>query len=153
MNIRLIIDTDAYSGNFEQELAEFCTLPIRDKVQEVPNDEYPGVMYLSEMWPTPGRFNDGMGNHWDEGADEAEVRAKRGATVMQCVRDEHAREMYIRNGPGHYPAYESVAIRFVGITEGELEAVKQRAREFAAKPSGYIKPFRIRGFRVEETGK
>jgi hypothetical protein len=95
----LVIDTNAYSGNFERELCGFITgyydfergqgeyeadtfrdeedTPIFDKVTQVPHNEY--GMVSNTIRATPGRLNNGMGFHYDAGGDtqEAIIRAKR----------------------------------------------------------------------------
>jgi len=158
-----VIDTDSYSGNFERELCAWITGRVgdcgvgeemaekagkkksdavlewcRDRVVDVPDDH--GCCRPTSIWPTPGFFNDGFGNHWSDGADPAKVRKKWLAEVEKSHADSMARceagiarnssdenntpddwryelaghvedrARLLKRGPGKYPAYQSVAI-------------------------------------------
>lgn len=86
----LVIDTDQYAGNFERQLTGFCTgqhdgthgdLEAKDfddyvedadldngwehKIITNPDDN--GYDRVCSIFPTPGRFNNGMGHHYSEG--------------------------------------------------------------------------------------
>lgn len=125
-NFILVIDTDSYSGNFEREICGYAT-GIVDEERYHGTDQANAAMrdhpemvkgiVAKQSWrthaeygqvsntirATPGRLNDGMGNHFD-----AETGQK-----------------------GH-PAYESVAIFLRSpLTREELEFVTARAHEFS----------------------
>jgi len=93
----LVIDTTAYAGNFERELCGFITghydyerghgdheaaifkneepqSQIASKITEVPHAEY--GMVSNTIRATPGRLNNGMGFHYNEGDDPSEAIAK-----------------------------------------------------------------------------
>lgn len=137
----LVIDTDAYSGNFERQICGFTTgivdddryhgiaeaeatmaaypisHAIRAKGTTVPHEEYGDVS--NTIRPTPGRLNNGMGEHFDAAP-----------------------------GQKGWPAYESVAIFFKEpLTADEMAFVRQRAAEYAATQKsfgGEPEPFTIR---------
>ena len=99
----LVIDTNAYSGNFERQLcgymtgyhdcdrghgdheAEFYleaeTARIFDKVTQVPHNEYGWVG--NAIRTTPGRLNNGSGFHYDVGSD-AHYAAARATASMEA---------------------------------------------------------------------
>lgn len=152
----LVIDTDAYSGNFERQLASFCTgeagethgreeaaefrdlwaefrdpgsNPFPSLVGRFANDH--GSEEVGHIWPTPGRVNDGMGTHMD--------RAEFDALPDRASR--HA-----------WPCYESVAIMLADRPDREtLDLVRKRAETYAARGAGFGRvrqPFRILGLRL-----
>jgi len=147
------IHTDSYSGNFERELCAYITGQVGDcgvgedmaerfvedlgeDLQEefgeiigAKNDE--GCSRPCEIYPTPGRLNDGVGNHFNAA-----------------------------EGQTGYPAYESVAIYFDEMPTDEMfDLMKARTDEYAKSEynrKSYFKdraPLIIRGFEliVEET--
>lgn len=139
----LVIDTDAYSGNFERELCAYATglwswemhhgedeardaaaadpaivASIAEKGDAQLHDEH-NVFVVETLRATPGRWNDGMGGHFDD-------------------------DLKVEDKPAH-PAYESVAV-FLSepLTEGEMAFVRARAARFAATESLMHRPFAIR---------
>lgn len=141
----LVIDTDSYAGNFEREMTAYCTGQIgecgkgksqaedfRECLSEHPylfddvvvqRGDDRGTMRPTTIYPTPGRTNDGMGNHSDVTPDN----------------------------PYKYPAFESVAIFFSEKpTNIMVRIIKDRAKEFAetrvviGKPA----PVKVLGFRL-----
>lgn len=141
----LVIDTNAYSGNFERQLCGYATgifdyerghgrqeaeaamadapetvKGIRKKAVAVQHFEY--GMVFNTIRATPGRINNGTG---------------------QC-RDA------LPNEQG-WPAYESVAIFFNKLlTKAEMDYVRRRAEEYAAKPGEHVKPFCIKDMYLVE---
>lgn len=140
----LVIDTDAYSGNFERELGGYVAGAfdgrghgqkeaanfksavvlagsITKKLREVNHLEYGDLTVTIRA--TPGRRNNGTGQCFDEDSKRLPKRS--------------------------YPAYESVAIFLrEPLTEEELDVVKRRAHEYAADPQTVTgrfgnKPFKI----------
>lgn len=135
------IDANEYSGNFEREMCAYVTgqigecevgrtlaaetrrqlsRPETDKifewieehiVQEADDSDSPCYRPCA-IWPTPGRVNNGSGQHFNE----ADLPIEKS---WQNV---------------HWPAYESVAIFFDDIPPDEvIEVMAERAKEFALK--------------------
>lgn len=115
----LVIDTDQYSGNFEREMASFCTglyfprgAEYVDKGSLNHDDwwaryamDYPEGEYEEPVaiWPTPGWSNSGMGAH---------KKLEEGEKMK-------------------YPAYQSVAIFCAARpSSGVIDEVKERAELF-----------------------
>lgn len=91
------IDTDSYAGNFERQLCAYATGHVGEcgvgaeeaedyenstnddtlfrhiQERDDDNDDCPRPVAITE---TPGWFNDGVGNHYRDGADERIVLAK-----------------------------------------------------------------------------
>lgn len=123
-----IVHTDQYSGNFERQMTAFMTGQVGDcgvgeeYAEEVMDDfneqdfeafqeiigscqDDHGCDRPCEIWPTPGRYNNGMGGHFDGDP---------------------------KDGEGRWPAYESVAIYFDEMpTPQQIQFMKDRAYEFA----------------------
>lgn len=123
-----VVDTLEYAGNFERELTAFCTGIVgecevgekqalefqKDHPEMVPvmmnlvgriPDEH-GVMRPATIWPTPGYWNDGLGNEWkDEDWGKPETIEAYQASLAKTSLNpaEHT-------GPGRHPAYRSVAM-------------------------------------------
>jgi hypothetical protein len=141
--IRLIlaIDTDSYSGNFERELVSYVTgLTGEDQyhgereaedfrewaeseglnphmfepiVEETKDSEY--GWRLPIMLATPGRLNNGTGQHYDAAPDEK-----------------------------GWAAYESVGFALSReLTPEELAVIKSRAEQYGAANGIQIKGFRL----------
>jgi hypothetical protein len=143
-----VIDTDAYAGNFEREMTAFLTgavgdcgvgdeeavlfqsagmyKPLRDKTQYEPDEH--GCCRPTSIWPTPNRWNNGNGKHFNGDPTEK----------------------------GRYPAYESVAIFFSERpTDEEIAFLKQRAEEYREvllqadrRYNKKAKKLNIKGFRL-----
>lgn len=130
----LVVDTDAYAGNFECYMAAYVTgqvggcgvgeevvaaLPEADRaalawVAEVigqEEDEH-GVHRPVRIEPTPGFFNDGRGQHFRDGT-------------------EPPNGLFLDKP---WPAYQSVAILFTVLpTPEQIEQLQERARTFCAR--------------------
>jgi hypothetical protein len=163
-----VIDTDAYAGNFERPLCAYITgqvgecgvgeeyakmfrkkHPTKDIIFEglvasVPDEH--GCHRPASIYPTPGFWNDGVGNHWldkDWGKPHV-IRAYQKACKEQKLSP--------KGKPSRYPAYQSVAIFFDDRPTGRnLLLMMRRAREFPevyAKQREWNDPFKILGFRL-----
>ena len=134
----LVIDTDSYSGNFERELTAYLTGQLGEcgvgknmadlfekdaKTSKPPADFCDLVINQSDdkgcyrpctIWPTPGWYNDGKGNH-------------------------HQRPPGKQPKRGQYPAYQSVAIFFEKRPSDNVIAwLKKRAEGYeAARKAAY----------------
>lgn len=123
-----VVHTKNYSGNFERELCGFLTGMVgecevgddqaelfkedvapelvekfSDMVTDMP-DEDNGCMRPCVIWPTPGRYNNGYGGHFDDSVETTDTK---------------------------WPAYESVAIFFSKQpTQDMIDLMKQRAAEY-----------------------
>lgn len=127
-----VIDTDTYSGNFERPLCGYITgrygdcevgkseaeLFMEESCDSVDLDvvvePYNNVGYMADehgtqrpvtIFPTPGRWNDGSGGHFDivPGEDHGTM----------------------------WPAYESVAICFeTKPTDDQIKSMKARSQDF-----------------------
>lgn len=124
----LVIDTNAYSGNFEREMGGYvagayddrehggkeaelfaeevpCAQDIKRKLRYVKHAEYGDV--LVTIRATPGRLNNGAGYNYDEGADarDAKDRAKKAMaefeapTIARC-EERLANEDFEPDRPG-----------------------------------------------------
>lgn len=168
----LVFDTEQYSGSFERELVAYVTgcsgecgvgaeeaaqaledLPPRvvewldDHVLHLPDEH--GCCRPASVWPTPGWFNDGHGNHHRDSVDEAVVLARRRASIeayAETVRaiyqhlpdrgEGRAREHLAKaDEPLHrHPAYQSVAVALDARLDGTFEALlRGRAQMFCAR--------------------
>lgn len=123
-----VIDTEEYAGNFERPMCAYCTgqygeCGIGDEEAKAFKEEFPQwynkfyniIMNLPDhngchrpvtIYPTPGFFNDGIGNHYPD--------SKKGTTEVQqkFIEDCKERGTFITRVPGDFPAYQSVAIFF-----------------------------------------
>lgn len=137
-----VVHTKNYSGNFERELCAFITgkvgecevgdehvpdfqenvLPVLadkfDRMIMQKPDEDNGCRRPCAIWPTPGRYNNGMGGHFDVTAEVTERQ---------------------------WPAYESVAIFFSEQpTQDMIDLMKQRATQYDEE----IETISITGFQL-----
>lgn len=159
-SVVVAIDTTDYSGNFERKMCAFVTGVVgecevgADLAEGTINDLEEGgcasflewidehIVHESDdngchrpcsIWPTPGRVNNGSGQHFNE-ADLPKDQSWQGV---------------------HWPAYESVAIFFDEVPPKEVvDIMIDRAKWFAMnRPDhcsymGELKPLTITGFRV-----
>lgn len=100
----IVIDTSQYAGNFERQMCAYITgiagdCGVGQKLAEKAEKELPkfaktwfdnniisvtddrGYFRNCSIWPNPKWFNDGRGNHWKDGHDLDEVKAKRDETI------------------------------------------------------------------------
>jgi hypothetical protein len=194
------VDTDSYAGNFERELCAYMTgitgecgvgheaaklyeeagfKPLDDLVGQAQDDH--GCWRPAAIQPTPGWFNDGVGNHYRESDyDESEVIKTHNENVENYAKNtiekvyadkEYAKKEADRHRKEHttkrvnkYPAYNSVGIVLTRKpTKEEVEFLKSRAHKFTTERGkksrfsgefGGIHNFEIEGFRlVKETTK
>lgn len=144
-----VAHTNLYAGNFEREMTGYVTGQVgecevgdeyalefaeevdiklaaqfADMIKQVA-DEDNGCRRPTEIWPTPGRGNDGYGNCFD-----------------------------IKDDKQHHPAYESVAMFFSERPTDEMIALmKARCHEFAENGlhnDGFSEPeeLKILGFQL-----
>jgi hypothetical protein len=142
----IIIDTDKYSGNFERQLCAYITgcigecgvseeiataavFQLKEKAKWfdenvlAQNDDH-GVSRPVRIEPTPGYFNDGLGNHYKDGTDPKIVKQK-----YQKAAKEYDSKNKI---PGRYPAYQSIIIFLAKAPPVAIrKVIIQRAHEFA----------------------
>lgn len=149
-NFVLIIDTNQYSGNFHREMSAYLlNAPVLIDLGEGPTaedeefeedaEEDPRLLVMQDMvdirthveygdttndiWPTPGRLNDGMGKHFNA-----------------------------KPGQKGFPAYESVAIFLKSPFNAEqMEIVKGRAEKFAQREALKIIGVRQVNIQVKRT--
>lgn len=92
-----VVDTDAYSGNFEREMCGYMTgqfgecgvgdeeaqlfeeevsdeINFSEIIQHIPDEN--GCHRPATIWPTPGWFNNGMGGHFKDQDDQEEPALK-----------------------------------------------------------------------------
>ena len=198
-----VIDTDSYAGNFERDLCAHITGQTGEcGVGEEYADEFikehsdwaekfanivvsrsdgEGCKRPVEIWPTPGRFNDGMGGYYGPNDAPEEVaaqyalcahayfnplieKAKAAFTKGFAEHEGEVRgleaemERLITIGPGKYPVAESVGIFFKKRPDQEMiDFMKNRAASFnimmkKLEPSWSLKkPIQILGFRMIST--
>lgn len=142
----LAVDTAQYAGNFEREMVAFITGQVgecgvgqgiawaeEENIQNLAWFQAHAVQVQDDsecarpasIWPTPGRFNNGVGGHFD---DTPEVRS---------TLDE-------RSARAQYPAYESVAFFVDELPPSEV------LDEFVARAKQYWEENELtyRGYRV-----
>ncbi len=184
-----IIDTDMYAGNFERELTAYCTGVIGDCgvgqeraklfVKECPEQENEmaelveqvadehGCYRPTKIQPTPGFFNDGMGNEWpDSEWPEDGVPSAKVIETYKKTWDDHINEYggpakykeinrtipseKEKSTPGRFPSYQSVGIFLnKNPTKKQLKFLMNRAEKY--KPltdMPWDVAFNIRGFRL-----
>ena len=168
-----VIDTTDYAGNFSREVVAHMTGQYgqcevgkdiaenaRRELVSSPNGD--GVLIWCGFYivkrtdahgchrpaaivPTPGWFNDGLGNHWQEGADPALVAQKYAETARRMV------SFTPPQGPGHWPAYLSVVAWFDKEPPVWIrDILLTRAKTFLAKPDEWRQPVEVTGFRLIE---
>ena len=123
-----VIDTNSYSGNFEREMTAYITgqvgeCEVGEELADVFREEMGSNTILDDMccdvpneddhrapcgiWPTPNRYNDGYGRHFDGDPQLPQQ--------------------------GRHEAYESVAIFLNKVpTEEQISIMKERAMAFCA---------------------
>ncbi len=176
MPIRLIIDTTAYSGNFERELCKYLTNQTdehdsgslnHDVTKEIVHlswwyrhveqslVEHDDNYFLSavDIVPTPGFFNNGSGVEYED-TPENEILAK-------ASQDEFCKSQGwpVRDAVVKYPSYQSVAIFVDEEPPAEVwEEFQNRARYFAENYTSFLPEFLrshstnfvVTGFRIEK---
>ena len=171
----LVIDTDSYAGNFQREVCGFVT-GVHDETHgqteaEVARDELDaetvawmesnvefqpddnGYHRCSELYPTKGWFNHGMGEFFEDGQEE-EALADHRKKVAE-YQEQHPGSLA---GAEDRPmkkcaAYMSVVIWFGSEPpEGYVETMKERASRWAEIPGPDWNPAKptITGFRIVE---
>ncbi len=142
-----IIDTDHFAGDFDRQLCGYLTGVVGDcgigtKAAElfradtikyaVDYDKYLGsfiepdtIMRPVTITPTPGRFNNGLGGHFETGEEEKALkdyksRCQQLIDLPDMCRESTRLHTYLAdwadelesNDLKKWPAYESVAILF-----------------------------------------
>lgn len=80
----LVVDTDQYAGNFEREMASYCTGLEFPRGAEYITDEVENAEWWEDntyddgeegcsIWTTPGWFNNGMGWHYEDTPENREL--------------------------------------------------------------------------------
>jgi hypothetical protein len=163
----LVIDTDAYAGNFERYMAAYVTGQVggcgvgEEVVAALPEADLAALAWVAEVIgqevdehgvcrpvriePTPGFFNDGRGQHFRDGA-----QPPNGLFLDRP-----------------WPAYQSVAIPFTALpTPEQIAQLQERARTFCARYTraqstmlgladvlAPVVPVQILGFRILEEAR
>lgn len=157
----LVVDTDAYAGNFERQLAGYATgvvdveryhgteeaedaertnpdmvAAFREKSVAVPHDEY--GMVTNTIRATPGRLNNGMGFHYAEGdaaaMEDARTRSK---TSMAEYQERHLKDVRRRLAEGDFQA-DGPGAWTREACERRIESARasiDRAGEFVSYPA------------------
>lgn len=93
--MKIIVDTDKYSGNFEREMCAYATGQVGEcgvgdniAAEELPNivhadwwednvrQQYDGCARPVGIYPTPGFINDGMGGHYSDTPENRAISAQ-----------------------------------------------------------------------------
>ncbi len=193
-----VIDTDQYSGNFEREMCAYLTgqygdcevgKPVAKEFERahpeqhkafsnvvIPYFDNDGCQRPTEIYPTPGRFNTGMGLHFDDDADLATVKQAHIEAVdaywqpkleyaekqvrdgnLEWARDAKTAKLRISEARTlplqRYSAFESVAIAFEeSPTPEQIQFMKKRAVQYATDTDFPLqirfRPLKIKGFRL-----
>jgi hypothetical protein len=168
-----VVDTTTYAGSFERTMTAYCTgcigecgvgermakvflkeepsfiKELRNIVAQVHDDH--GCLRPASIFPTPGWWNDGLGNEWpdaDWGKEHTIEQYRKSAQEAGLDKDR----------PGRHPAYLSVAMFFhEAPRQALIRLLEHRAKKFAREvgvmggfiPSdGSIEPIPITGFRL-----
>jgi len=153
-----IADTTQYSGNFEREMCAFVTGQVGDcgvghdkavifektvpskwqkkmeAIVENEADEH-GCFRPVKIYPTPGFFNDGMGNHWPDekwGTSEVTIAYQEAINDYQQKYKDSLPHLDAKTVEViKYPAFQSVAI-ILGRkpSKGEFDFLVKRTKEF-----------------------
>lgn len=204
-----VVDTEIFAGGFEREMVAYMTgfvgecgvgeeiaeeadallretLPkvhqwLRQHVELKTDNEENPCPRPAQIYPTPGWFNDGMGDYFRDGADPgvvcrayvkavedyfaplaraAETRAEQAtdpAVALSWRQDaarslERIKEAQAREVPFRFHAYLSVALWLTHLPPPFVrEVLEARARSFAAAPPGPF-PLRPAGVTIAITG-
>lgn len=166
-----VIDTERYAGNFEREMTAYCTGQVgecgvgeaeakkfakgcknttlaklfSDLILHVPDDH--GCCRPTSVWPTPGWWNDGLGNEYPDsewGKQYTIDKYREEAKKHQTKTD--------KDLPGKWPAYHSVAIFFSGLPPDNLRyVIRERARDYCENLKNFkggAAPIKLIGFRL-----
>jgi hypothetical protein len=163
-----VVDTDHYAGNFERPMTAYVTgntgecevgeeeaemfkatvtieigERIDDIIESVPDDH--GCCRPASIYPTPGFFNDGLGNEYPD--------ADWGTDKVKEVYNKAAKEHGLTDSaPGRFPSYQSVAMFFSDKPEDDLlELMVNRTKEFCANHMSFTKesdPIKVLGIRL-----
>jgi len=160
-----VIDTDSYSGNFERELTAYCTgqtgdcgvgSNISNKFQEDFTEIYKNIEKIiktksndygyfrpCKIWPTPGYWNDGMGNHWKDEDWDTEKVIKAFNEELKLYKKSHHSYIGSKNIQ-KYAAYQSVAIFFAKKPSDKIiNFIKKRAIEYLESNKVKVNKFKI----------
>ncbi len=166
-----VIDTTAYAGNFERETVAYMTGQYGDcgvgaaragQAREELSQTTAGegarlwmALHIAKrpdeheccrpagIVPTPGWFNDGMGNAHPVGTPQDIVLAKYLESVARIP------SLTKPSGPGVYPSYQSVVAWFDEEPPAwVLEALKSRAFVYLSNADKWRQPVEITGFRL-----
>lgn len=193
---RLIVDTSAYAGNFERAAVAFATGLVGDcgvgeeeaaaaraelsqedltfwADQVIPVDDE-GCSRPVEIWPTPGWYNHGLGEHFPDTPEgrQAGLLAYRAAVRREAERTlavyrhrspetlapiETDNEAKIRKADAltevsRYPAYQSIAVQLsVRPSPEQMARFVHRVRERLATPRRpWEAVVEVTGARLEE---
>ena len=154
-----IVDTDAYAGNFEREITAHCTgqvgecgvgnaaaeefrkqFPVEfaalDQLIEQQPDDH-GVFRPASIHPTPGFWNDGMGNAHpdaDWGKPETVEMYRKEIAAYQAQHPGSLEEDAATAMPSRNPSYQSVAMFFnAPVPEPLLIFMAERVKTFVPK--------------------
>jgi hypothetical protein len=186
-----VVDTEQYAGNFERAMCAYitgqvgqctvgeeCATTFEEEVdldenlfdlmvEQVPDEH--GCHRPCSIYPTPGWFNNGLGQHYREGVPGVEEKAKedhRKQCEEKIANGENVPfwEKLLNKPLEKCPAYFSVAIFFNRQPPDLLiELMKNRAQHFALKLKvaeeewieanrlKYTEPMTITGFRLLKT--
>ncbi|MEE8383039.1 MAG: hypothetical protein V3R78_14315 [Thermodesulfobacteriota bacterium] len=196
----VVVDTDKYSGNFEREMSAYitgvvgeCEVGLEEKntarkelgeetiywfvhnISQMPDEH--NVSRPCAIRPTPGWFNDGVGNHWQDGADPNEVRRKKikwsikyytpliERAKKNIADGKHAwrrdlkgygdRLEAVKSGGSdsmNFQAYQSVAIFFNSLPpDNIMEVIIKRAEKFSESKGITIENFQLIHVETVET--
>jgi hypothetical protein len=149
------VHTDSYAGNFERQLGAYVTAShdgthgdqlaewVRENEPEVPEMfdtivmSYPddnGYPRYSTIVPTPGMWNDGLGNSWpcEMWESEAAIHKYRATAIERNEKlKEGGREPREYDGPSRNECYYSVGIYLAEAPSQEvLDVMVERSHEF-----------------------
>lgn len=166
-----VIDTDTYAGSFERPMCAFMTGQIgecgvgeeyaeafrRDHPELLETfqelvDFYPddhGCSRPATIWPTPGFWNDGMGNEWPDADWGTQKTIDAYSEEIRKYKAQYPKSELEDEGPGRHPAYLSVAIFFSEEPPLKvLEFLCERALKYQPIRQFDGPPKKITGFRL-----
>jgi hypothetical protein len=156
--MKIIVDTNKYSGNFEREMCAFATAQIGEC--EVGIEEIDATHTFAAWWekhiqqvqdgcwrpvaiaPTPGFINDGMGGHYEDTPENQELAL---AAAVQKMIDYYAsqrkmvetrlQERNFEEGNGRGGWTEEACLRTLKSQDEHIEQIKNKKTVYPAYQS------------------
>jgi hypothetical protein len=172
----LIIDTEEYAGNFERQLCGYVTgqadydtqgkeeadIFLNEVDADIANWFEENIVSITDvngndqfvkLSPTPGWFNDGVGNHYKNGCDPLLV-VKKYNKIQKKYKEKYPNSSSCELVTSideivKYPAYMSIEIMFYKKPSNIIiDLVAERARKFCEDSRFDFRPEKITAIRL-----